>query len=84
MVHRWQWRWYRGGKVKDIELGEEEPVWAIQTERVAFRCGGCGGKGIVFGQERWRQEECLGRKGGGRKSVWAGKVMEGVSVWAEE
>ena len=56
MVHRWQWRWYRGGKVKDIELGEEEPVWATQTERVAFRCGGCGGKGIVFGQERRWQE----------------------------
>ena len=77
MVHRWQWRWYRGGKVKDTELGEEEPVWAIQTERVAFtlrwvrrkRNSVWAGKveaGRVFGQERWRQEECLGRKGGGR------------------
>ena len=61
---------------EDTELGEEEPVWAIQTGRVAFRCGGCGGKGIVFGQERWRQEKCLGRKGGGRNSVWAGKEKE--------
>ena len=65
---------------KQVNEEDEYAEWGCGAES-----DGSGQLGRFFAAvDAAGNEKCLGRKGGGRKSVWAGKVVEGVSVWAEE